>query len=57
VALTPVGELVAFKPSAEGFNEVARIKVAEAGTYAYPVLSGNRVIIKDQNDLALYAVE
>jgi outer membrane protein assembly factor BamB len=56
IALTPASELVAFKPDSKSFNEVARIKVAESPTYAYPVVSGKRIIVKDQNDLMLYAV-
>jgi hypothetical protein len=27
------------------------------GTYAYPVASGNRIFIKDDNSVALYVVE
>lgn len=53
LALTPSTELVAFEPSAKAFKEVARIKVAESPTYAYPVLSGSRLFIKDQNSVAL----
>jgi len=56
LAITPASELVAFKPGASGYGELARIKVAESPTYTYPVLSGNRIFIKDQNDLALYTV-
>ena len=54
LVLTPSGELVAIEPGGNAYREVARIKVAESGAYAYPVVSGNRIIIKDQNDLALY---
>jgi len=57
LALTPASELVVFKPGAGAFEAVARIKVAESPTYAYPVLSGNRIFIKDQNDVALYTVD
>lgn len=57
LALTPASELVVFKPGAGAYEEVARIKVAESPTYAYPVLSGNRIFIKDQNDVALYTVD
>jgi len=56
LALTPSSELIVFKPSATEFEELARIKVAESSTYAYPVLSGNRVFIKDQDHVALYTV-
>jgi outer membrane protein assembly factor BamB len=57
LALTPSSELVAFQPSDKAFSEVARIKVAGSPTYAYPVVSGNRIFIKDQNDLMLYTVQ
>lgn len=57
VAMTPASELIAFKPGASGYSELARIKVSETPTYTYPVLSGNRIFIKDQNDLALYTVD
>jgi outer membrane protein assembly factor BamB len=57
LALTPSSELVAFQPSDKAFSEVARINVAGSPTYAYPVVSGNRIFIKDQNDLMLYTVQ
>jgi outer membrane protein assembly factor BamB len=57
LALTPAGELVAFKPSDEAYNELARYKVAEEGTYAYPVAAGNSIIVKDQNSVTLWTVE
>lgn len=56
LALTPAAELVVFQPSASAYHEVARIKVADSPTYAYPVVSGNRIIIKDQNDVLVYTV-
>lgn len=56
-ALTPAGEMVVFKPVAEAFEKLASYKVAEAGTYAYPVLVGNRVFVKDQNALTLWIIE
>jgi outer membrane protein assembly factor BamB len=57
LALTPAGELVVFKPSGDAYTELARYKVAEGGTYAYPVAVENKIYIKDQNDLALWTVD
>jgi outer membrane protein assembly factor BamB len=57
LALTPASELIVFAPSAKGFKEVAKYKVAESPTYAYPVVSGNRVYVKDQNAVTLWTVE
>ena len=42
LALTPLSELIAFKPTDKAYTEVARIKVADSPTYAYPVVAGNR---------------
>ncbi len=57
LALTPGSELIAFKPSDKEYTELARIKVADSPTYAYPVVSGNRIFIKDQEALTLWTVE
>ena len=57
LALTPASELVVFEPSEKAFVEKARIKVAATPTYAYPVVSGNRVVVKDQDSVAVLAVE
>ncbi len=53
VALTPSSQLLVYKPSPDKFEEVARIKVSSTPTYAYPVLSGDRVFVKDQDSVAL----
>ena len=57
LGLTPAGKLVVFRPTDRGFEEVARYAVADGGTFAYPVVSGNRVFIKDAYAVALWAVE
>jgi outer membrane protein assembly factor BamB len=57
LALTPNSELVVFEPSATEFKELARYKVAETPTYAYPVASGNRIFVKDQDSVTLWMVE
>jgi outer membrane protein assembly factor BamB len=57
LALTPSSELIVFQPSDKQFTEVARIKVAATPTYAYPVVSGNRLFIKDQDSVALWVIE
>ena len=36
---------------------LAGIKVADSPTYAYPVVSGKRVFIKDQDSVALLMVK
>jgi hypothetical protein len=57
MVLTPAMELVVYKPSAEGYTELGRHKVSETATYAYPVASGKRIFIKDQDKLTQWTVE
>jgi outer membrane protein assembly factor BamB len=56
LALSPAGELVVFKPSDTAFAEVARYKVADEGTYAYPVAVGDAIYIKDSDSLTRWDV-
>ena len=57
LGLTPAGELIAFKPQGDAYSELARYKVAERGTYAYPVPAGNGIYIKDQDNVTLWTVD
>jgi outer membrane protein assembly factor BamB len=57
LALPSNSELIAFKPSSEGYAELARIKVADAATYAHPVIAGNRIYVRDEQTLALWIIE
>ena len=57
LALTPKSQLIVLEPSDKEYNELASIKVAETETYAYPLVTGNRVFIKDRESLALFTVE
>ena len=57
LALPGSSELIVFKPSDSEYSELAKIKVAEAATYAHPVISGNRVFVKDQESVTLWTIE
>lgn len=56
MALTPATELVVFAPDASAFKELARVKVADSPTHAYPVPSGNRIFVKDQDSVILWTL-
>jgi hypothetical protein len=55
-ALNPVGRLVVFEPTAEEFKQLAAYEVADGGTYAYPIISGKRVFIKDADSVTLWTI-
>src|SRR5262249_35722971 len=57
VALTPAGELVVFKPAGDAYTELARYKVADGGTYAYPILSEHGIYIKDKDSITLWTLD
>lgn len=57
LALSSSSDLVVFKPVHETYRQVALIPVAETPTYAHPVISGNRIYIKDEEYLILYSLD
>jgi hypothetical protein len=56
-ALTPTAQLIVFEPSDKEFKQIASYKVAAGDTYAYPIVAGNRLFIKDKNALTLWTIE
>jgi outer membrane protein assembly factor BamB len=57
LALTQKAELIVFKPSETEFAKVAEYKVSDDETYTYPVVSADRVYIKDKDSVALWTIE
>ena len=57
LALPNNSELIAFKPSDKQYEELARIKVAETPTYAYPVIAGQRLFVKDRDAVTMWTIE
>lgn len=56
LALPSTSELIVYKPDSQKYSEIKRYKVADTATYAYPVLAGNGIYIKDQESLTLWAI-
>ena len=50
------GELLVIRNSPSAFDVVKRYKVAEGETWAEPVFSGNRILIKDLNHVTLWTL-
>jgi outer membrane protein assembly factor BamB len=57
LALSNKSELCVLKPSATGYEEVAKYKVADTGVWALPILTGNRIIVKDRTSLTLWTLD
>ena len=56
IGLPSTGNLIIFKPEPAAYSEVTRYKVSETPVYAYPVISGNAIYIKDAESLILYNI-
>jgi outer membrane protein assembly factor BamB len=57
LALTSDAQLIAFKPSNKEYTELARYKVADSPTWAYPIIAGSRVFVKDRDTVTLWTME
>lgn len=55
-ALNTSSKLLVLQPGEE-YKELASYQVSEGRTYAYPIISGNRIFIKDDENLTLYTIE
>jgi outer membrane protein assembly factor BamB len=56
-ALTPSSPLIVFEPNDKEFKQLASYKVSSTETYAYPVIAGNRVFVKDRDSIILWTIE
>ncbi len=57
VVLANDSELIIYKPSNKEYSEITRYKVADTPTYAHPIISGNRVFVKDQESVAMWMLK
>lgn len=55
-ALEDDAEFVVGRIGAEGFQELKRYMLADTATWAQPVISGNRIFVKDSSTLALWTL-
>lgn len=55
-ALDTLGELKVVRANAKQFEIVKRYDVADSATWAQPVLSGNRIYVKDLSTIALWTL-
>ena len=56
-SLTTDAELIVTSAASKGASVIKKYKVADSATWAHPAISGKRILIKDQNSLALLSLE
>jgi len=57
MAMTPAANLIIFAPDHNEYKEIAKYKVADGNTYAYPIPSGNRIYVKDKDSVIMWSIE
>ncbi len=55
IGLTSTNNLIVLKPDGKVYSEVAKYKVADTPIYAFPVISGNSIYVKDAETLMKYS--
>ena len=56
-SLTNDAELIVTSATNKAATELKKYKVANSPTWAHPAISGKRILIKDENSLALLSLE
>jgi len=57
VNITGTATVNSLEEPSEKFKQVATYKVADEGTYAYPIATGNRIYVKDFDSVTLWTVD
>ncbi len=55
--LTSDADLIVAKASGSAFEQIRRYKAANSATYAHPIISGSKILIKDVDTLTLWSAE
>ncbi len=57
VGLPEHSDLVFFKPSRQGYEELAHYRVSDTPLYSFPLLSGNKIFIRDRDSITLWTMD
>jgi len=57
IGLTSTDNLIVLKPDGKEYSEITKYKVSDTPIYAFPVISGNNIFIKDAENLTLQKIE
>jgi hypothetical protein len=55
IGLASTANLLVMKPDPAAYSEIAKYKVSETAIYAFPVVAGNKIYIKDAETLTMYS--
>jgi outer membrane protein assembly factor BamB len=56
IGFPSTGFLIIMKPDSKKYTEIAKFKLAETPVYAFPVVAGKSIYVKDSESLILYKI-
>jgi outer membrane protein assembly factor BamB len=56
IGLPSTQTLIVLKPEPTAYSEIAKYKVSETPIYAFPIIAGNMIFIKDAETLIMYKI-
>lgn len=57
IGLTMTDNLIVLKPDGKEYTELAKYKVSETPIYAFPIIAGNNIFIKDSESLTSFKIK
>ena len=57
IGMASTGNLLVFKADPAVYSEIAKYKVADTPVYAFPVIAGNNIYVKDAENLTMYKIQ
>ena len=57
IGMPSTGNLLVFKSDPAGYTEIAKYKVADTPVYAFPVIAGNNIYVKDAENLTMFKIQ
>lgn len=57
IGFPSTGNLIVLKPDPKAYTEIAKYKVSETPVYAFPVIAGSNIYVKDSESLMMYRME
>jgi outer membrane protein assembly factor BamB len=57
ISLTSTDNLIVFAPDGKEYKEIAKYKVSDTPIYAFPVIAGNNIYVKDTESITLFKIQ
>lgn len=56
IGLPSTGNLIVFKPDSKAYSEISKFKVSETPVYSFPIVAGDKIYVKDAENLIMFKI-